>query len=172
MAPVSYHCPVDPECPHSPAPGFCGRHPTTKLERTRVAYAPPEPEPPASQDPAGSANPADGGGRAGSAALCLKLLGESVPVPPGGMVIGREDGPCADLPGMAELLQVSRRHARVQYQGAGLIVIDLDSVNHTYVNGREVVGSAELRPGDELRLGRDVLVEVGHLHLDQYGLPE
>lgn len=55
---------------------------------------------------------------------------------------------------------VSRRHAEVERDGDTLSVIDLGSLNGTYVNG-ERVDSRELRTGDEVQVGRFKLRFVG-----------
>ena len=47
---------------------------------------------------------------------------------------------------------VSRRHAMLCRRDAGWFLRDLESSNGTWVNGRRVV-DAEVRPGDEVRLG-------------------
>lgn len=47
---------------------------------------------------------------------------------------------------------VSGRHARLTWHGAVLLVEDLGSANGTWVRGQRVT-QAELRPGDDLRLG-------------------
>ncbi|MCA9535296.1 MAG: FHA domain-containing protein [Myxococcales bacterium] len=47
---------------------------------------------------------------------------------------------------------VSGRHARLSWQGATLLVEDLGSANGTWVRGQRV-SQAQLRPGDDLRLG-------------------
>ena len=48
---------------------------------------------------------------------------------------------------------VSRHHARLRRGARGVEIIDLDSRNHVAVNG-QIVKSAELRSGDEVRLGK------------------
>ena len=55
---------------------------------------------------------------------------------------------------------VSRRHAIVSQQGAGMIVEDNGSLNGTYVNG-ERVERRDLATGDELQIGRFKLLFVG-----------
>jgi hypothetical protein len=47
---------------------------------------------------------------------------------------------------------VSRAHAVVEVGSKGAVVLDLDSTNGTYVNGRRIQREA-LRDGDELRFG-------------------
>ncbi len=51
----------------------------------------------------------------------------------------------------------SRRHCQVTPTGAKATVKDLDSRNGTFVNHQEVIGSAELGPGDDLLVGVTVL---------------
>jgi pSer/pThr/pTyr-binding forkhead associated (FHA) protein len=50
-------------------------------------------------------------------------------------------------------ITVSRRHAEVRREDAGYSVIDLGSLNGTYVN-RERVDKTELASGDELQIGK------------------
>lgn len=47
---------------------------------------------------------------------------------------------------------VSGRHAELRIEGDRLVVVDLQSTNGTFVNGRRAQ-SAELQPGDEVTLG-------------------
>ena len=59
---------------------------------------------------------------------------------------------------------VSRRHVRIHRQPDGYFVEDLGSVNGTFLNRRRLSpgGTAELRDGDELRVGNVVLrVQLG-----------
>ena len=57
---------------------------------------------------------------------------------------------------------VSRRHARVLSDDAGMIVEDLGSSNGTYVNGERISGPVELGAGDEVQVGATILgVEGG-----------
>lgn len=55
---------------------------------------------------------------------------------------------------------VSRRHAEVERSGEELSVVDLGSLNGTYVNG-ERVESRTLTTGDEVQVGRFKLMFVG-----------
>ena len=52
--------------------------------------------------------------------------------------------------------EVSRRHAVVRVADGVASVEDVGSTNGTWLNGRRVEGRAELRAGDELRLGNTV----------------
>lgn len=81
-------------------------------------------------------------------------LGDVIPLPPGGLELGRapECGVCLPEP------DVSRRHARLQVtaDGGAVALRDLGSTNGVYVNGRlteAAPGPAILRPGDVLRVG-------------------
>ncbi len=54
--------------------------------------------------------------------------------------------------------KVSRRHARIVVIGGRALLEDLGSKNGTYLWGRRVAGPTELSDGDEICIGRDVLV--------------
>jgi ABC-type multidrug transport system ATPase subunit len=65
-------------------------------------------------------------------------------------------------------LLVSRRHAELRPDPAGLQLVDLGSTNGTYHNGRRV-NRARLRPGDRVSVGHVELVFDGsrlHEHID------
>ena len=51
---------------------------------------------------------------------------------------------------------VSRQHARLKFQDNTISIVDLGSVNHTYINGQRLHAHEVrvLRDGDEIRLGR------------------
>ena len=51
----------------------------------------------------------------------------------------------------------SRRHCSVALTNGSAIVRDLESSNGTFVNSQQVVGHAELGPGDDLLVGVTVL---------------
>lgn len=63
-----------------------------------------------------------------------------------GMLVGRARE--CDL--CLAVAHLSRRHARLFFEGGGLWVEDLNSANGTFVNGRRIAGRARLRDGDEL----------------------
>ncbi len=48
--------------------------------------------------------------------------------------------------------QVSAQHAQLELQGQLHYIVDLNSTNHTYVNGRRVTRTA-LKPDDKIRIG-------------------
>jgi len=52
-----------------------------------------------------------------------------------------------------EDMNVSRRHAELLLSSQGYKIQDLSSKNGTFVNGKQVIGSSPLSPGDEVMLG-------------------
>jgi serine phosphatase RsbU (regulator of sigma subunit) len=58
---------------------------------------------------------------------------------------------------------VSRRHAELEYAGGRARVRDLGSHNGTLVNGVAAEGWRDVRPGDQVALGRAVFSLGGHL---------
>ncbi len=52
---------------------------------------------------------------------------------------------------------VSREHAAIARDGREFFLVDLGSLNGTYVNGVRLAASHRLRPGDRLRLGNTIL---------------
>jgi pSer/pThr/pTyr-binding forkhead associated (FHA) protein len=69
------------------------------------------------------------------------------------VTIGREEGNILRLNDE----RVSRYHAKVQFDNGEVILTDLESTNGTRVNGN-VVQIRRLRPGDQLGVGRSVLL--------------
>jgi pSer/pThr/pTyr-binding forkhead associated (FHA) protein len=62
--------------------------------------------------------------------------------------------------------QTSRRHARVKWDGKVFVLCDLDSLNGTKINGREIkgLGDQPLAVGDQIAFGaRDALYRVEQL---------
>jgi len=53
--------------------------------------------------------------------------------------------------------EVSRRHARLIRNGDAYLLEDLGSTNGTFVNGRRLIGPILLQPGDEVKLGPNVI---------------
>ncbi|MBV8727788.1 MAG: FHA domain-containing protein [Candidatus Eremiobacteraeota bacterium] len=80
----------------------------------------------------------------------------------------RVEGSCPFVVGRsadADLLlsdpEVSRRHARFENDGRTVFVSDLHSSNGTFLNGRRVVETIEVRPGDVIDLGTVRLTFLG-----------
>lgn len=64
-------------------------------------------------------------------------------------LLGREPG----LPGTIDDASVSRRHARLSWDGKGAALTDLSSKNGTFVNGVRISGTVGVKDGDEIRFG-------------------
>ena len=83
---------------------------------------------------------------------------KTLPLPDQGeVVLGRKAGH-ADI--VLPVPTVSSRHARLWWEGDTLWVEDLGSTNGTFLNGKRLATPAPLRPGDELRLGKQVVLRV------------
>ena len=79
--------------------------------------------------------------------------GRTYPLQMGSTVIGRGDQANLRLPDVG----ISRRHARLDYDGNQVVLTDLGSTNGTMVNGQRVSAVA-LNPGD--------MIQLGHHHAD------
>lgn len=56
---------------------------------------------------------------------------------------------------------ISQKHCKIFVRGSSVFISDLDSLNHTYVDGEMISAETELVSGSELRLGRKVFtVEI------------
>ncbi|MEB3062991.1 ATP-binding cassette domain-containing protein [[Mycobacterium] zoologicum] len=106
----------------------------------------------------------------------------SIPVMSGGRSTEVQIGRRADSDMVVADPLVSRAHATLVTTGAGLVIIDNDSINGTFVNGRRIVRSA-LSDGDVVTFGntdftvaggtlvlRPVDHHVGGLEAEQLGL--
>ncbi|HRE48626.1 MAG TPA: FHA domain-containing protein [Aggregatilineales bacterium] len=100
---------------------------------------------------------------AGQKPIYLEISGEVIQLPPGEeVVIGRRHGtdtlqPTVDLSSFrAEEYGVSRLHVRIKRKGDLIYVIDLNSTNGTFLNGRKLIPNGErvLRDKDDLSLGK------------------
>ncbi|MFI5913975.1 FhaA domain-containing protein [Dactylosporangium sp. NPDC051541] len=116
---------------------------------------PPAPDPYGgyNQQPAGGYGPPPGG--PGGPARNVRLVsgdGRSYPLSIGSTVIGRGDQANMRLPDVG----ISRRHARLDFDGAQVVLTDLGSTNGTMVNGQRVSAVA-LNPGDMIQLGTTTL---------------
>lgn len=105
--------------------------------------------PPQQYDQGGYPPQQAGGGRA------VRLVsgdGRTYPLQMGSTVIGRGDQANLRLPDVG----ISRRHARLDFDGAQVVLTDLGSTNGTMVNGQRVSAVA-LNPGDMIQLGTTTL---------------
>ncbi len=75
---------------------------------------------------------------------------KDLPIP---VTIGREEGNILRLSDD----RISRFHAKVQQEDEDIILIDLESTNGTKINGSPVQ-IRRIRPGDQISLGRSVLL--------------
>lgn len=73
-------------------------------------------------------------------------------IPSAGLIIGRDNA--CDLKLLDD--SVSRRHARLRYEGPMICVDDLDSTNGVFVNEQRVQGSKSLEAGDRIRFGNQI----------------
>lgn len=62
--------------------------------------------------------------------------------------------------------EVSRKHARLTFQGGKYVIEDLGSTNGTFVNGQRVVGGVVLKSGDVVSLGEQIVLMFEALSAD------
>ena len=79
--------------------------------------------------------------------------GESIDVPAGESVIGRDRGCAVQI----DADSVSRQHARLKVDGRDVSIEDLGSKNGTWVAGERIRGPASLADGICFRLGSETL---------------
>ena len=100
---------------------------------------------------------------------CLTVItgtaaGQTFKLAKGDAVIGRS--PTAAIRVVDD--GVSRNHARIRHDSNGLFVDDMDSRNGTFVNGSKIAGSAMLREGDKIQVGRTTVLRFAfHDDLDE-----
>jgi hypothetical protein len=92
-----------------------------------------------------------GGGPARNARL-VSNDGRTYPLSIGSTVIGRGDQANLRLPDVG----ISRRHARIDFDGGQVVLTDLGSTNGSSVNGQRVSAVA-LNPGDMIQIGTTTL---------------
>jgi len=117
------------------------------------AYEPSPGYPPQQYDQGGGGYPPQqpGGGGARNVRL-VSGDGRTYPLQMGSTVIGRGDQASLRLPDVG----ISRRHARLDFDGAQVVLTDLGSTNGTMVNGQRVSAVA-LNPGDMIQIGTTTL---------------
>ena len=54
--------------------------------------------------------------------------------------------------------EVSRKHARLTFQGGKYVLEDLGSTNGTFVNGQRLTSATVLKPGDVVSLGEQIVL--------------
>jgi pSer/pThr/pTyr-binding forkhead associated (FHA) protein len=74
------------------------------------------------------------------------------------MIVGRAE----DCDIVIDNLAVSRHHAIIEKRDNGYFVNDLDSNNGTFINGRKIFESTSLTFGDEISIGKHVLLFDSH----------
>jgi len=62
--------------------------------------------------------------------------------------------------------EISRKHARLTFQGGKYVLDDLGSTNGTFVNGQRLAGPVVLRSGDVVSLGEQIVLMFEVLSAD------
>lgn len=62
--------------------------------------------------------------------------------------------------------EVSRKHARLNFQGGKYVIEDLGSTNGTFVNGQRLAASVVLKSGDVVSLGEQIVLLYEALSTD------
>src|SRR4030095_3680198 len=62
--------------------------------------------------------------------------------------------------------EISRRHARLTFQGGKYVLEDLGSTNGTFVNGQRLAGPRVLKPGEVVSFGEQIVVVFEATHFD------
>jgi hypothetical protein len=117
-----------------------------------AAYDPGPGYAPYGQQPGGYAPGGPPMGGPGRNARLVSNDGRTYPLSVGSTVIGRGDQANLRLPDVG----ISRRHARLDFDGGQVVLTDLGSTNGTSVNGQRVSAVA-LNPGDMIQIGTTTL---------------
>lgn len=62
--------------------------------------------------------------------------------------------------------EVSRKHARMIFQGGKYVIEDLGSTNGTFVNGQRLAGPVVLKSGDVVSLGEQIVLMYDAINMD------
>lgn len=62
--------------------------------------------------------------------------------------------------------EVSRRHARMTFQGGKYVLEDLGSTNGTFVNGQRLAGPRVLKPGEVVSFGEQIVLVFEMVSID------
>jgi pSer/pThr/pTyr-binding forkhead associated (FHA) protein len=92
------------------------------------------------------------GGPGGGAPRLVGNDGRPYNIAIGSTIIGRGEAAQVRIADVG----ISRQHARVDFDGARVVITDLGSTNGTAVNGTRV-NAAALQPGDVVQLGTTTL---------------
>jgi hypothetical protein len=78
------------------------------------------------------------------------------------LVIGRDSSSAIAI----NDAEVSRKHARLNFQGGKYVIEDLGSTNGTFVNGQRLVSPVVLKSGDVVSLGEQIVLMYEALAAD------
>ncbi len=78
------------------------------------------------------------------------------------LVIGRDSASAIAI----NDAEVSRKHARLTFQGGKYVIEDLGSTNGTFVNGQRLVSPVVLKSGDVISLGEQIVLMYEALAID------
>ena len=78
------------------------------------------------------------------------------------LVIGRDSSSAIAI----NDAEVSRKHARLNFQGGKYVIEDLGSTNGTFVNGQRLVSPVVLKSGDVISLGEQIVLMYEALSSD------
>ena len=62
--------------------------------------------------------------------------------------------------------EISRRHARLTFQGGKYVLEDLGSTNGTFVNGQRLAGPRVLKSGEVVSFGEQIVMVFEAIHFD------
>lgn len=62
--------------------------------------------------------------------------------------------------------EISRKHARMIFQGGKYVIEDLGSTNGTFVNGQRLAGPVVLKAGDVISLGEQIVLMYDAINMD------
>lgn len=62
--------------------------------------------------------------------------------------------------------EISRKHARLTFQGGKYVLDDLGSTNGTFVNGQRLTGPVVLKAGDIISLGEQIVLMYDAINFD------
>ncbi len=83
---------------------------------------------------------------------------KSIPIPQGKVIVGRNKEACQII--LEGDRRISKQHAEIRHDASGVFLQDLESTNHTYVNGEELRPLIErkLRDSDQITICEHMFV--------------